>query len=65
MELIDGHAEKAMHLRGMQRHGEDATGPSSDQEICDQPPTDGNTRRVLLVGTGIGKVRDDSGDARG
>ena len=64
MQLVNRHAEKPVHLRRMQRHGQHAIGARRGQQIGHQTATQRDARRVFLVRAGIGKIGDDSGDAR-
>ena len=62
-EVIDRNAEKAMHLVGVQIHGEHTVGTGGLEHVGDEAAGDGDARRVLLVGARIGVIRDHRGDA--
>ena len=63
-QVVDRDAEEAVHLRGVQRHRDHAAGAGGDQQVGDEPAADRDARGVLLVGAGVGVVRDDGGDLR-
>lgn len=53
-----------MDLRGMKIHGEHPVDPCGDQEVGDQAPAQGDAGGILLVGAGVGVVRDHRCDLR-
>ncbi len=64
MQVVDRHAEEAVHLGRVQRGGQHPVRPGGGQEVGYQPPAQRDARRVLLVGTGIGVVGHHHRDPR-
>jgi hypothetical protein len=54
-EMVGGHTEEAVHLRGVQHDGHDVGGPGRFKQFSHQPGGDGDARGVLFVGAGKGK----------
>src|ERR1700735_3098087 len=65
VQVVDGHREEAVHLRRVQGHGQDPADARGHQQVRDQAAADGHPRHVLLVGPGVGVVRDDRGHPGG
>lgn len=51
-----------MDLRRVEGHRQDPVDLARRDEVGDEAATEGDARGVLLVRTGIRKVRDDGGD---
>jgi hypothetical protein len=49
VHVIHRYAEEAVHLRGVQRHGQDAVRAGRRQQIGDETRGNRNSRCVLLV----------------
>jgi len=64
VQVVDRHAEEAVHLRRVQRHGQHPPGAGGGQQVGDQPAADGDARRVLLVGARVGVERQHHRDPR-
>lgn len=62
-EVIDRHAEKTMHLIGMQIHGQYAVGPGGDEHVGHQAARDRNPRLVFFIGARVGVIGNDRRDA--
>jgi hypothetical protein len=65
VQVVDRHVEEAVHLRGVQRHRQDAVGARRAQQVGHEAGADGDARGVLLVRAGVGEVRHDHGDPPG
>jgi hypothetical protein len=64
VQVIHRHREEAVHLRRVQVQREHTVDPGGDQQVGHQAAPDGDPRRVLLVGPGVGVVRDHRVDPR-
>ena len=64
-KIIDGDVEKALDLRGVEIHGQDAVRTGGGDEICNELCGDGVAALGLAVLTGIAEVGDDRRDAAG
>ena len=58
-KVIDGDIEKALDLRGVEVHREDAVGAGGGEKVGNELCRDGIARAGLAVLTGIAEVRDD------
>ena len=63
--MINRHAEEPVHLRGMQRHREDAVCAGGDDEIRHEARGDRDARRVFLVRSRVRVVRNHGRYPRG
>ena len=65
VQVVDRDAEEALHLRGVQVHGDDAVGAGGFDGIGADPGPDRHPRLVLLVALGVAEVRHQHGHRRG
>src|SRR6266849_4019064 len=62
-EFVNRDIEEALNLARVHIHREHAMSARDRDTVCDQASGDGNARLILLIGTAIGIVGDDGGDA--
>ena len=64
-EVVHGDVEEALHLGGVEVHGDDAVGAGGGDDVGDELGGDGGAAFGLAVLTGVAEVWDDGGDAVG
>ena len=62
--MVNRNAEEAVHLRRVQRHGQNAVRPRGGDQVGDEPAAERDAWSVLLVRSGVRIVRHDGGDTR-
>ena len=63
-EMIHRHGEEPVDLRGVEVHRQHPVDAGGDQQVGDEAASQGDAGCVLLVGTGVGVVRDHRRDLR-
>ena len=64
-QFIDGDIKEALYLARVHIHGQDAVGAGDGNAVGDEAGGDGDARLVFFIGTAIGIVGNDGGDAGG
>ena len=62
-QMVNRDPEKPRDLGRMQVHGHDAVCARRLKQVRNEPRGDGDARFVLLIGPGVGIIRQDRGDA--